>query len=559
MPPLDSKSVEVVRWNRDCAAPLDVVPSGEILCLLYRGFSLDPLDLARLADSSPDLPPEVLLVSAYRRLGTEATNRLTGCHSFILWDGRRKLLVAASDSQGYHPLFWRERGREISVAASVEFLADLTLDALDRTSIVAHVCGFAPNGDATFFRDVRALTPGFSLAAGRTRLAIEPLRDRRSKPRLPKESEAADLLRDTLLTAVPEYVPKDAPVGVTLSSGLDSTTVAAALRARRPGARIVALVWTSRSVPSADESGPALRTARSLGMEIVEIAADDHGPLSTPEGILPNLGSPLYNIYSPAWRETFRVARERNLRILLTGSAGDFAFGSVFPFADLFLSGRWLRLAREVWAYRKRVDVDVPWLIRYRVLGRSARWFLPITRIRPPSWLREGLREDLPHPPSTHRFALPGNRERRHMLENPQRLAATAKLTSEGLEFGIDLRYPWIDSRVVDLARRIPAAWTFTDGFSKALVRRAMRGLLPDEILDRPEKIYPTELFLRALRGPERSKIEPLLSKMIAAELGFVEPSALRKAVDDCAGGNWGGALFWHALTLEAWLRRLAR
>lgn len=559
MPPLDPKPAQVVRWNRDCAAPEAATPQGAVLCLLYRGFSLDRLELARLANAAPSRSSEELLASAYRRLGPEVANQLTGPCSFVLWDGIREQLFAATDPQGYHPLYVAEQGREISIATQAEILADLTLYGLDRASIAAHLCGFAPTPGATFFRDVRALAPGFSLVAGRRSTLITPLRSRPSEPRLREEAKAADVLRDTLLTVVPDYAPDDAPVGVTLSSGLDSTSVAAALRACRPKARIVAFVWTARSVPSADESGPALRAARSLGMEIVEIAADEHGPLSTLDGIRPNLGSPHYNIYSPIWRETFRIARDRNVGVLLTGQAGDFAFGSVFPFADLFLTGRWFRLVREVRAYRKRVDFDLAWLIRYRILGRSARWFLPITRVHPPAWLGPALRKVLPRPPSTHRFALPGDRERRHMLEYPRRWAATAALTAEGLEFGIDLRYPWIDSRVVDLARRVPAVWTFSDGFSKALVRRAMRGLLPDEILDRPEKIYPTELFFRALRGPERSKIEPLLSDMLAADLGFVEPGALRKAIDDCAQGRWSGAMFWHALTLEAWLRKLFR
>lgn len=559
MPLPGRKLAQVIRWNRDSAAPESVAPPDQILGLFYRGFPLPPSELSRLAEASPDDPPETLLALAYRRVGSDLAKHLVGPCSFVLWDGERGRLLAASDPQGYCPLYYRENGREISISTRVEPLADLTLDGLDRAAIAAHVCGFAPSSGSSFFRGVHTLAPGASLTVRHDTVRVDPLEGHFRPSRLRHENKAAGHLRETLRSVVPEYVPEDQPVGITLSSGLDSTSVAASLRAARPSARIVAFVWTARSVPSADESGPAFRTARSLGLEIVEVAMDDHAPLSTPEGILPAPGSPLYNIYSPAWQETFRVARELDLKLLLTGQGGDFAFGSVFPFADLFLTGRWLRLAREIQAYRARVDVDVPWLIRYRVLGRAARWFWPISAIEPPAWLGAGLRELAPRPSSSYRFALPGDRERRQMLENPRRLAATAALTAEGREYGIDLRYPLIDSRVVDLARRTPAAWTFTDGYSKALLRRAMRGLLPDEILDRPEKIYPTEVFLRALRGADRSKIEPLLSNMIAADLGFVEPKPLRQAVEDCAQGRWRGAMFWHSLTLEAWLRELLR
>ena len=127
-------------------------------------------------------------------------------------------------------------------------------------------------------------------------------------------------------------------------------------------------------------------------------------------------------------------------------------------------------------------------------------------------------------------------------------------MTAEAQDFGVELCHPWLDSRLINLAESLPASWTFRDGFSKAPVRAALRGRLPSEILNRAEKVYPDSIFRRALRGPDRAKIEPLLDDMIAADLGFVEPRPLRDAVDAYAQGRGGGA-FWHALSLEAWLR----
>ncbi len=532
------------------------------MCLGYRGFPFDRKAFADRAGADTGGAPEDLLAAAYRLSGAEFPWDLAGPCAFVVWDGRREELFARSDPSGYFPLFVAESGRQISIATRVEALIDRTFDRLNRATIAAHVCSLSARPSETFFRDVRKIDPGSSLKVGRREAVERPSPPGLPEPRPADEESASAVVRQALLRVVPDYAPEGEILGVTVSSGLDSTAVAAALRAARPDARIVGFVWTARSVPSADESGPARRAAERLGLEIVEIAADRHGPLDDPRGIDPGPGSPLYNVYSPTWRETFRAARKLGIRTILTGHAGDFAFGSIFPFADLFLTGRWLRLAREIRAYRRRVDVNVPWLIRYRVLGRAARWLVPAGRPAAPSWLGPALRDELlrlPRAAHVDRLALPGDRDRRQMLTSSRRFAATAALADEGAELGVDLRFPWIDPRIAALARSIPAAWTFSDGFSKVLVRRAMRGLLPDEILDRPEKIYPTELLVRALAGHGRTEVDALCSDMVAADLGFVEPKALRRAVEECAGGQWRGAMFWQSLTLEAWLRGMSR
>lgn len=548
-----------VRWQRERPAPESLAPSNQVHCLIRLGTPSSPAAIARWLEVSSDLAIEEILIAAYRRWGESLPAQLTETCSFVLWDDAKERLFASGDALGHHPLYFRLAGSEVAIASSVEALISPTTGSIDPESIAAHIFGFAPKPGSTFFLGVRAIQPGGALAIDRITIELRAPGDppRVARPR--DERVAAETLRRTLLACVPDYAPPDRPVGITLSSGLDSTSLAAALRAQRPDARIVAFVWTARSVPESDESAPASKVARSLGMEIVEVAADLYAPLSDPMSIVPNPGSPLCNIYREIWRETFRQAQQRGIETLFTGQGGDLGFGAVFPFADLFLTGRWFRLVREVQAYRRRIDVDLPWLMRYRILGRSARWLFPLRRPLPPPWLGPRLRDAAPEFPTTDRFALPGDRERRRFLDSPRRFVATAMMTAEAAEFGIDLRCPWLDPRITSFARSLPAFWTFADGVAKAPVRRAMRGLLPDEILDRSDKIYPEALFIQALRGAGRARIEPLLNDMLAADLGFVEPKALRRAVDAYAEGKSHGALFWHAVTLEAWLRKLSQ
>lgn len=481
--------------------------------------------------------------------------------STVAWNSERGQLSASADLLWHHPLYYSLAGDIVSIATRAHALANRSLGSLFLPSLAAHLCGSSAPLDRTFFSEVHALPPGTELRVERQRVdlpsaaAVQPWRTSAATARPRDAATAARVLYATLHEAVSDSTAEADPIGVTLSSGIDSTSLAAMLREARPRASRVAFIWSARSVPDADESGPALRVARSLGMEVVEIAADVHAPLSSKEGLEPDLDSPSVPIYREAWRETFRRAKEMGIQTVLTGHGGDLAFGGAFPFADLFLTGRWFRLMSEIAAYRRRVEVDVPWLIRYRVLGRAARWLWPRRTASAPRWLGSALQAQVPRRvEGKGRLVLPGTADRFGYLHGPRRFAATAQMTAEAQEFGVELRHPWLDPRLTDLAESLPASWTFRDGFSKAPVRVAMRGRLPSEILDRAEKIYPDAIFRRALRGPDRAKIEPLLDDMIAADLGFVEPRALREAVDAYAHGRGSGG-FWHALTLEAWLR----
>ncbi len=551
----DSQPQKLVRWSRDLLAP-DLAPSGDKpVCLMWGGFILCSSEIVSQGQTSLASRIEILLEAGYDRYGMELPDRISGPCSFVIWDGRKEQLLAVADPTGAHPLFFSEHGREIVISSRMECFATANFDRIEPASVAAHICGVTPEPGTTFFRGIRVLPPGATLTINRGSIKLR-LSRQQHRHLLPARSaiEASTVLRKTLFSVVPEYAPPGERIGITLSSGLDSTSIAAALRVALPEAGMVAFVWAARTAPDADESGPAMRVARALGMEVVEIAADVHHPLSASGGLAPDSANPACNVYREVWQETFIQACAQGIGTLFTGHGGDLAFGTVFPFADLFLTFRWLKLAQEIKAYRRRVDVDLPWLIRYRILGRTARWLLPLHGPLPPPWLSPALRGLVPRFPKGDRFALPGDHDRRLLLDSQHR-GTTALMTAEAARFGIDLRHPYLDSRIIDLAYSFPATLSFADGFSKAIVRQAMRGFLPDEILDRPRKIYPTALFDRALRV-KRANIETLLRDMRAAELGYLEPSSLRRAVDDYLSGRRANTDFWHSLSLEAWLRR---
>ncbi|HYH45516.1 MAG TPA: asparagine synthase-related protein [Thermoanaerobaculia bacterium] len=123
-------------------------------------------------------------------------------------------------------------------------------------------------------------------------------------------------------------------------------------------------------------------------------------------------------------------------------------------------------------------------------------------------------------------------------------------------QHGVELRSPYLDHRLLEFATSIPAEQTFEGGVRKGIVRRAMAGRLPEEILTRHRKVMATPLFERGLRERETAKVWQLLTGMRAAELGWVDEGLLRAEYQSYLDGTTRRTRFWHALTLEAWLRR---
>lgn len=153
------------------------------------------------------------------------------------------------------------------------------------------------------------------------------------------------------------------------------------------------------------------------------------------------------------------------------------------------------------------------------------------------------------------RWMLPGRRERLRILQGPSLPAVARLTTAHAAHHGIDLRHPLIDHRIVEFALSLPTSQTFRAAQRKIIVRNAMRGLLPASVVDRRDKVYPAAIAHRGLRERETAKVWALMTNMRAAEMGFVDEARLREEYQRYLDGKTQSTLFWHTLTLEAWLR----
>ena len=169
--------------------------------------------------------------------------------------------------------------------------------------------------------------------------------------------------------------------------------------------------------------------------------------------------------------------------------------------------------------------------------------------------MREYVRDNLQAWSDQYHFDLPGRLLRRIQVRGWLVQDLMENLSTPSREAGLLLHAPLIDHRLQEFVLSLPAEQLGRDGYSKVVVRHALRGKLPDEVIHKAEKTTPAELFNYGVRRAS-DKVWPLLTNMRLAEMGIVNEAILRRHFQeflDCRHNDWR---FWFALGAEDWLRR---
>lgn len=552
-----SDDAPLVAWRRDrepAPAPLSASAGEEAaVCLLFDGY------LAGAGGPIAGAAAARAVAAAYRVHGSALAGALPGAWCAVLWDRRRSALVAATDAAALCPLYLRLDGPRVLLSTSLERLLAAAPRHVDADVLAWPLAGVAPPAGRTPWHGVRALAPGgcWTILVGSETQSVGWAAGPRPPFAGDAEQSAARLV-ELLDEVVPQHLAGLA-AGITLSSGLDSSTLAA-VAAAGGGPRPVALAWTSPELPEADESAGSGEVARHLGLATLWVDAAGHWPLRQRLELRPPACGPFATSYPGLWRETCRAARESGLSTVVTGSSGDHLFGGgVAPYADDLLTARWGRLLRQLRRHREVSDLGRLEMLRRFVAAPILRSYLPRWRDRvgrPQPWLGERARRLLAAaaPPPAGR-GLPARRERSRLLADHGLGHALHQLGDLARAEGVSLRHPLLDVRLLDLALRVPPHHVFDAGIDKTILRRAMAGRLPASTLARRRRIVPTALAHRGFRERETATMWSLLTDMRTAALGLVDEAEARRSYRRYLDGDGAGVRVWWAASVEAWLR----
>ncbi|MDQ3026403.1 MAG: asparagine synthase (glutamine-hydrolyzing), partial [Pseudomonadota bacterium] len=298
-----------------------------------------------------------VLLHLYAKRGAAMVHALRGMYTFGIWDEREKSLFLARDPFGIKPLYYADDGKTLRFASLVKAL--MAGSAVDSTPDPAGHVGFFVMGSVpepfTLYRAVRALPAGSTLTLRRGAapvlnrffdIAEETVRANESSGRLPRRENIA-LLRDAFADSVRHHMVADVPVGLFLSSGLDSSTVAAfACASERSRLHSITLGFLEYRGTSEDEVPLAALTAKQLGtVHETRWVTRDAFELEV-EKLLLAMDQPSIDGVNTYF--VSKAAADSGMKVALSGLGGDELFGGYPSFADVPKLARTFRVGRSL-------------------------------------------------------------------------------------------------------------------------------------------------------------------------------------------------------------------
>ncbi|HEX5717659.1 MAG TPA: asparagine synthase-related protein [Thermoanaerobaculia bacterium] len=485
----------------------------------------------------------------------DALDRFVGPWALLLLDLREREVHLARDPTGERMLCWHADPARILVASEP---AALPSRDFDEETLASFFAVREPAPDATFFRAVKQVPPGCRV----TLSASKESRHSFWNPDLTllrgSEADSVEAFRERLSTAVRAQLRAIGPAAVLMSGGLDSTTVAA--HAAREG-KIRAVSWRFRELKEADESAFAQAMMTAAGLEPVWVDGDGCWPLRDKGAADPSL--PFENPYRELHAAAFSAAAEGGSRALLTGHFSDEMYHGVDAWwlRDSLARGGWAAAARglrDELRWGSRPDVWTPGLRRaLGVLLLGPAWER-LRSLRDPSWLIPSAYRALQfRPVPQYRARHP---EQAQTLLAPFAMMGIAVEMRRARHHGVELRFPFRDRRLIELALRLPADHLARPGWRKRLVWLAGEGWLPDEVRLRRRMSDLGPLSARGIGEREHETVKRLLfGEGPQLWRRWVDPAVLERFLDTARTGGSGlpTLVFWRCLAAELWARSL--
>jgi asparagine synthase (glutamine-hydrolysing) len=516
------------------------------------------------------------LLHLYEEHGRDCLKRVNGMFALAIWNSRTRVLFLARDRLGKKPLYYRDTPTQILFGSEVKALLQHPEcpRELDRRSLSKYLAyEYVPSPDC-IFKGIRKLPAGCTLewktGGGMVRRYwdVSFPASRASS----EEGQVAEELRARLREAVRLRLISDVPLGVFLSGGIDSSTLVALLAELRPAAQIKTFAIGFRE-QSFDESTYARRVANFFGTEHHEEILTSRTLLE----VLPNVAGFLDEPLADASIiPTYLLARftRQHVTVALGGDGGDELFAGYPTFPAHRLTGyyrmpRWIHeriirpLAEKLPVSNENFSLDFK-------LKRFLRGIGYAPEVRDQVWLGS--------------FAPDEQRELLNRTEveidpyEDVRAAARACPTSDPLErliylyckfylaedilvkvdratmaCSLEARAPFLDYTFIEFANSIPPGLKLKGLTTKYILKAAMRGRLPPDILGRGKKGFGIPVA-KWLRTDLRDLAETVFNEQRIRQQGIFEPRTIRRLLNEHVQGIKDNRKpLWTLLMFQMW------
>ncbi|MHB1683229.1 MAG: asparagine synthase (glutamine-hydrolyzing) [Bacilli bacterium] len=560
-------------WNEDHTMAL--VCNGEI----YNSTTLRSRLIADGHQFKTHSDVEVVL-HLYEEMGERCLNQLEGIYALAIWNEERKTLFVARDRMGVKPLYYADIGSHWAFASELRALAALdgvAKEIEDSALMAYHALRFTPR-EQTLYRSIRRILPAHYAQVNAGIFRIAPYWKPTFSPiGFPESSGTEDFspkrLREVMFAAVQSQFAPEVNSAVLLSGGLDSTALLAMRRELSGGKPDIAItVAFERPVSGASrveysEVEHAARVARTYQAEHIVGVVNARDALEALPQIIADLDEPIADPTAiPLWFAT-RIAHANDCKVVYSGEGLD----ELFAGYQVYGHERWMRALNRVPETLRRSLLE--WLVRKGmpgagVIGRSLQdihdWYQGVGGIFTPEERSVLLQTTISKGDPI--FAHAGSQmESSDSLSALQRMMlfdlltwlpdnTLAKSDKISMAHSVELRVPYLDSRIVDFALACPDHKTWSRG-GKRIVRQALTGVVPSFVVRRRKAGFNVPISAWLFGEWQEFAREMLLSPHAATrDLYGNRIHALFEAPRDRQ--ERAGRLLFALLTLELWLRQ---
>lgn len=526
------------------------------------------------------------ILHLYEEHGRDCVNYLRGMFAFAIWDGRKRELFIARDRLGVKPLYFvHTADGSLYFASEIKSLiaANAISPHLNYQALPDYLANHGTSGDETLFAGVKRLLPGHTLTWRDGEIDIHQYWDisfqYEGADGDRKDSDLIEEWKSLFTTSVRLRLMADVPLGMFLSGGIDSSAIAAVMSG------MVDDPIKTFSVAFAEREANELAYARLVAEKF---KTDHHEVVVTPEqffSALPDLiwheDEPLAHPSSVALYFVSRLAAD-HVKVVLTGEGSDELLGGYERYYktiyNLSLGPRYQQLVPS--ALRKVIDTRVRALpLDSRVRHKLTRTFLCLKpdiqtlyfdnfAVFTRSMQRELLTNETqeraggiePYQQMLEYF----HSTDAHSLLNRMLYTDTKTYLHEllmkqdqmSMAASIESRVPFLDHKLVEFTVRLPERLKLRRGWTtKYILRRAMKDVLPDEILTRKKMGFPVPIG-KWFRGEFQSIVNEYVLGERAMARGVFDPTFVRDLVSRHMAGENHSERLWALVNFEMWQRR---
>ena len=553
-----------VHTNRESKSERQPAISASGNLLLWNGRLDNRSEFAGADANSSDLQ---LVADAWELQGTLCLSKLLGDWALAAFRPHQRTLFLAKDFLGTQPLYYLRNDSWVAWSSLLEPLITLCPDRLHLCEeyVAGWLAGF-PEACLTPYVEIRAVPPSSVVTIRPNQIQVERYWDFRPRPiRYNADSDYEESFRFHFSRSIKRRLRSGAPVLAELSGGMDSSaivSVADRITAEGNTAPVETLSFYDDSEPNWNERPffTAVEAHRGHTGFHLDVAGDGRF-LPERDGFLPP--TPVHGARPSIVQERLsEFLSSGSFRVLLSGIGGDEFTGGVptgVPeLADLVSRAQLLTFLRRAfeWALSSRKPIAhviagtiASFLPPFPSSASQARWPMPWLL---PAFARRN-RRSFTHLASRYRPwpSLPSFQENLRALEGLRRQISCA----EPAPFPCEKRYPFLDRDLLEFLFNIPREQLVRPTERRSLLRRALRGIVPTEVLGRSRKAYAGTSHFKAI-GEDWERISDLATGMWLESRRILDSTVLRELLDRARRGQDVALLpLMRVLRLEWWLR----